>query len=156
MDSRLYMHRAENEIKLAGIIFTISENQKLQREVFHIKDQETYYSAVISHSYYCMFYAAKAYLAKKGIETESPEEHKKTYEEFAKFVGRGIIDGELLNIYKKIMVRADTLLLIFRKEKKKRGDFTYQKLPQANKEPARESIENAKTFFRNIFNIVGI
>ncbi len=109
---------------------------------------------MISHAYYCIFYAAKAYLAKKGVKTESPEEHRRTYEEFAKFVGRGIIDGELLKIYKKIMMRADTLLLIFKNEKKKRGDFTYQKLPQANKEPAEESIGNAKTFYKHIFNII--
>ena len=38
---------------------------------------ETYYSAVIAHSYYSIFYGAKAYLAKKGVEVSAPEEHKK-------------------------------------------------------------------------------
>lgn len=77
MDSKLYIHRAENEIKLAGIIFAISEEPNIQKETFKVNDPETYYSAVIAHSYYSIFYGAKAYLVKKGIEVSAPEEHKK-------------------------------------------------------------------------------
>lgn len=39
---------------------------------------------------------------------------------------------------------------IFKDEKWKRGHFTYQTIPQANKEPAEQSIQNALTFIRNI------
>jgi hypothetical protein len=46
--------------------------------------------------------------------------------------------------------RAEELLGIFSKEKKKRGTFTYQKLPQANKEPAKESLDNVLFFFKNV------
>ncbi len=46
-----------------------------------------------------------------------------------------------------MMVRAEDLLGIFSKEKSKRGTFTYQKLPQANREPAKESFDNASLFF---------
>jgi len=63
----LLIHRAENEIKLAGMIFTLSEKPSIQRETFLINEPETYYSAVISHCYYSIFYAAKAYLLTKGI-----------------------------------------------------------------------------------------
>jgi uncharacterized protein (UPF0332 family) len=49
-----------------------------------------------------------------------------------------------------MFIKAEELLGIFKKEKSKRGEFTYQKLPQANKEPARDSINNAETFFKNI------
>lgn len=48
------------------------------------------------------------------------------------------------------MLRADTLLEIFQTEKGKRGKFTYRKLPQANVEPAKESIKNAEEFFKHI------
>ncbi len=34
MDSKLYLHRAENEIKLANIIFVISEEPNIQKEIF--------------------------------------------------------------------------------------------------------------------------
>ena len=130
MDSKLYIHRAENEIKLAEIIFTISEEPRIQKETFKIKDPETHYSAVIAHSYYSIFYGAKAYLTKKGIEVSAPEEHKKTFAEFKKFVESGELDVELLKIYQEALVRAEYLLGIFKEEKKKRGEFTYRTMPQ--------------------------
>ena len=64
------------------------------------------------------------------------------------------MDVELLRIYKEMIMRADTLLSIFRTEKQKRGSFTYQKLPQANQEPAEESLKNAQVFYKNIFNLL--
>ena len=150
LNFKLYLEKANNEIKLADIALFLSNNKNLQTEIFKIENPETYYSAVISHSYYCIFYSAKTYLAKKGIKTEAPEEHKKTYEEFKKLVLQGIIDNELLKIYEEIMIKANTLLGIFKKEKKKRGKFTYQRLSQANLEPASQSLENAKTFYKHI------
>ncbi|MBU4502498.1 MAG: hypothetical protein KKA79_07915 [Nanoarchaeota archaeon] len=153
LDYKLYLERSENELKLARIIFKISNNNKIQLNVFNIAEPETYYSSVISHSYFSIFYSAKAYLTKKRILTKAPEEHRKTFEEFKKFVEKGEIDLELLKIYKKLLVRADTLLGIFSREKKKRGHFTYKTLPQSNKEPAKESIERARTFFKHIYNL---
>jgi uncharacterized protein (UPF0332 family) len=154
MDSRLYIHRAENEIKLAEIIFVISEKPILQKETFNINDPETYFSSVIAHSYYSIFYSAKAYLAKKEVDVNAPEEHKKTFDEFKKFVDSGELDVELLKIYQEALVRAEYLLGIFKEEKKKRGEFTYRTLPQANQKPAMESIEHAKTFYRHIYAII--
>ena len=154
MDSKLYMHRAENEIKLAEIIFIISEHPAIQKETFKINEPETYFSGVIAHSYYSIFYAAKAYLAKKGIAIVAPEEHKKAFEAFRVFVESGELDVELLKIYRQALIRADDLLGIFKEEKKKRGEFTYRIMPQANKAPAKESLNHAKTFFKNVNAVV--
>ena len=154
MDSKLYTPRAENEIKLAEIIFVISEEPNIQKEIFKIMHPETYFSAVIAHSYYSIFYGAKAYLAKKGLEISAPEEHKKSFDEFKKFVESGELDVELLKIYQEALVRAEYLLGIFKEEKKKRGEFTYRTMPQANKEPARDSIDHAKIFYKNILAIL--
>lgn len=111
---------------------------------------------MISHSYYCIFFSAKAILAEEDIETAAPEVHKKTIEAFENsLVKTGKLDTQLLTIYKKMMIRADELLGIFSKEKKKRGEFTYQKLPQANRDPAQESFDNASLFFKNIGKILG-
>ncbi|HLD72028.1 MAG TPA: HEPN domain-containing protein [Candidatus Nanoarchaeia archaeon] len=153
MDLKLYLERAENELILAKAIFTLTQDEKLQKETFEIKSPLTFYSAVISHAYYCIFYSAKAYLLKKGIKVEAPEEHRKTYEEFKKLVLEGIIDVELLKFYEQAMIRAERLLGIIKAEKKKRGDFTYQIIPQANQEPAKESLDNAREFFRHIYNL---
>ena len=154
-EAELYLQRAENELVAAQLLFDISGNPILQKEQFKLEKEFTFYSSVISHSYYCIFYAAKANLIKIGIKTEAPEVHKKTLEAFEKYlVKTGKLDVELLKIYQKMVVRAEELLGIFSKEKGKRGRFTYQKLPQANREPAKESFDNASFFFKNINKIL--
>ncbi len=153
--AELYLQRAENELVAAQMLFDISSNPNLQREQFKLEKEFTFYSTVISHSYYCIFYSAKAILIKEGIKTEAPEVHKKTIIAFEKYlVETGELNVELLKIYKKIIVRAEELLGIFSKEKGKRGEFTYQKLPQANREPAKESLDNASLFFKNINKVI--
>ena len=89
LNYKLYLERANNEIKFADIALFVSNNKDIQIDVMKIDEPETYYSSVISHSYYCIFYASKAYLAKKEIKTGPPEEHKKTYEEFKNLVFQG-------------------------------------------------------------------
>ena len=154
-EAELYLQRAENELVAAQMLFEVSSNPSLQKEQFKLEKDFTFYSTVISHSYYSIFYSAKAILINKGIKTEAPEVHKRTLEAFEKyFVRTGKLDIELLKIYQKTIVRADALLGIFSMEKRKRGEFTYQKLPQANKEPAQESLNNALFFFKNINKIL--
>ena len=145
----LFLQRAKSELDLAKAVFKLSTTSSLKHE-FELKDDQTFFSNVIGNAYYCIFYSAKALLQLNNIITELPEEHKKTLDEFEKLAVSGAIDTELLVIYKSIVVKADELLGIFRKEKAKRGTFTYRKLPQANFEPAKESIENAEKFFKNI------
>lgn len=151
----LYLQRAENEFIVAQILFDISSNPTIQKEQFKLEKEFTFYSSVINHSYYCIFYSAKAILIKIGIKTEAPEVHKKTIEAFEKYlVKTGKLDVELLKIYQKMIVRAEELLEILTKEKGKRGEFTYRKLPQANQNPAKESVNNASFFFKNINKII--
>ena len=151
---KIYLERSINEFNLSKIILKISGSNEIQLKVFSLKE-DTYYSAVIAHAYYSIFYAAKAYLLLKNIKTEAPEEHKKTFEVFSKLVEEGIIDVELLKVYKKAMIKADMLLHIFQIEKGKRGKFTYKRIPQANQEPAQESVKNAQFFFKHIFRLCG-
>jgi len=156
MDSmvEIYLERANNEILAAESLKKLSEELK-SKEEFELPENITFYSSVISHSYYSIFYAAKAILLTKGIKTSSPKVHSKTYDKFKKhFVETGILDVKLLEIYKKIVIRADELLEIFKDEKWKRGNFTYNTLPQANKEPAENSLSNAKTFISNVVKVV--
>ena len=69
MDLKLYLDKSENELELAKIIFQITNNKKLQEKEFNTNQPLTFYSAVITHSYYCIFYAAKAYLYFSCIKT---------------------------------------------------------------------------------------
>src|SRR3989338_1488746 len=77
-EAELYLQRAENELVAAQMLFDISSNPTLQKEQFKLEKDFTFYSTVstvISHSYYCIFYSAKAILIKEGIKTEAPEVH---------------------------------------------------------------------------------
>lgn len=151
MDSKadMYFKRAKTEFETAEILNTISKDKDL-KENFDISSDSTYYSGVISHAYYAIFYSAKAMLHTKNRETEAPEVHKKTLDAFKKeFIDSGLLDAKLLFIYKQMIIRAETLLEIFKTEKQKRGNFTYNTIPQANREPAEDSITNAKEFIKH-------
>ncbi len=149
-----YLDRAENELVLSTSIKRLSDDGEAKK-YFNIDQKFTFYNSVISHAYYSIFYSAKAMLLTKGISTSSPEVHKKTFDAFKEhFVDTGILDVKLLEIYKKLVVRADALLGIFKEEKQKRGDFTYKTIPQANQEPAEDSIKNAKIFLSNIKKVI--
>lgn len=150
----LNFNRAENELKHAETMFKISESKRLKPEL-DLLDEDTFYSGVISHAYYSIFFGAKALLMSIKIKTRSPNIHKATLDAFSySFIINGKLDFELLKIYKSAIVRADSLLGLFVSEKEKRGEFTYQKLPDANKEPANESIKNATTFLTHIKKII--
>ncbi len=151
MDSlgRLYLCRAEDEFLLAETILRLSTEQRL-KQLHGIPQDKTFFNAVITHAYYGIFYCAKAYLLSKGVWTRPPEEHRKTYESFARFVESGKLDRELLVLYEDAMEKAETLLDIFLREKKKRGFFTYNIKSQANVPYAKASIANAKTFIASL------
>lgn len=152
---KIYLERADTELLLAEKIKIMTEEEDI-KVLLKIPQDKTFYSSVISHAYYAIFYAAKAILVTKGIKTSSPEVHKKTFDEFKNnFVDTGVLDVKLLEIYKKIVIRADELLGVFKDEKWKRGHFTYNTIPQANKEPADDSLANAKLFVSNIAKVIG-
>ena len=147
--AELYIKRAKTELESAEILFDASSKKEIKQN-FRIEEDATYYSGVIAHSYYCIFYCAKAMLLSKNIETESPEVHRKTFDRFEEiFIRTNLLDVALLKIYSEMIIRAETLLEIYWNEKRKRGDFTYNTIPQANKEPAEESVRNSKEFFRH-------
>jgi uncharacterized protein (UPF0332 family) len=151
---RNYLERAQNEMVIAYSLERLSLDDEAKK-FFEIESTNTFYSAVISHSYYAIFYAAKALLLTKEIKKSSPDIHRKTFEAFKEqFVDTGLLDVKLLEIYRKLVIRADSLLEIFRDEKWKRGNFTYNTIPQANKEPAQDSIKNARLFVSNIIKII--
>jgi uncharacterized protein (UPF0332 family) len=148
MDStaNLFLERAANEHQLTRIILQISDKPDIQRDTFRITEPMTFYSAVIAHSYYAIFFATKSYLHMKGTDTSPPEEHRKVFEEFKTLVKSGVVDNDLLRIYQEMMLQADTLLGILSKEREKRTIFTYKRMPQSNRPPAEQSVANAHKF----------
>ena len=153
--AELYLSRSENELIAANVLFTVSQDEKLQTGPLRLERRSTFYSNVISNAYYSIFYAAKALLIEQGIRTDAPNIHIKTIEAFENhLVKSGKLDVELLLLYKKAVVQADELMGILSKEKGKRGAFTYKTIPTANIEPAKESLENASFFFKHILGVL--
>lgn len=155
MDSKvkLYLERAENELRLAKAIFNLSEKENLKIEL-EANPNDTFYSGVISHAYYAIFYSAKAYLVFKRIKIPEQGQHQAVYYIFKKFVKKGIVEEELLEIYEDVKIMAETLLEIFEIEEEKRASFTYKTTAQANIEPAKESIQNTIKFLSNIKKVL--
>lgn len=151
---KTYLERSENETIVAESLMRLSQDAEAKM-LFGIEKSMTFYSSVISHSYYAIFYASKAILLSKGVKTSSPEIHRKTFNAFKEtLVETGILDVKLLEIYKRLVIRADHLLEIFKDEKWKRGHFTYTTIPQANKDPSADSLKNAKLFVSNIAEVL--
>lgn len=144
-EAKIYIDRAENEIILSENDMKISLEDETKK-VLGIPAEKTFFNSVIGHAYYAIFYAAKAYLHGFGIKTGPPEEHKKTYEEFKKIVDSGKIDKQLLEIYEAESMKAEVLLDILLREKRKRGLFTYNVKSEANIPYAKESIDNSIKF----------
>lgn len=96
--AKLYLEKSENELVLAESLIKISRENNI-KSLLKIGKNQTFYTAVISHSYYSIFYAVKAYLANKNIKTKMPDEHRKTYEIFKKFVKSKKLSKEVLKVY---------------------------------------------------------
>jgi len=149
----LLMNRAADEFLLAETDMRISNEIDIKKSL-GILPNKTFYHSVISHAYFSIFHAAKAYLFGKGMKIGPPGEHQKTFNAFSKKVKEGIVDRELLAIYEQEITKAGVLVDIFKTEKKKRGDFTYNIRSEANIPFAQESIDNARKFTSAIRKIV--
>ncbi|MFH0978944.1 MAG: hypothetical protein V1837_06625 [Candidatus Woesearchaeota archaeon] len=146
---KIYLTRAKSEIDSAELLFTISTDDKL-KDQFNLENNATFFSNVISQSYYSIFYCAKAMLLYAEKETSPPAVHRKTLREFRKaFIDNGLLDTKLFLLYKVMIVRAEALLEIYRQERTKRNTFTYNTIPQANLDPAKGSIANARMFYKH-------
>ncbi|MEK6889330.1 MAG: hypothetical protein AABW80_04455 [Nanoarchaeota archaeon] len=144
------LERAENELVFAKAIKLLSDSEGIKRDVFKIAEKTTFYSGVIEHSYYSIFNSAKAYIIFKKIILPEQGQHQAVYYQFKKLVQQGIISEDLLKMYEEVKVKADVLLEILEKEEEKRTKYTYKILPQANKEPAQQSLNNAQFFYNYI------
>ncbi len=58
--SKLNMERSENELRLAKALLMLSENESIKKQL-QAEPADTFYSAVISHAYYAIFYCTMRY-----------------------------------------------------------------------------------------------
>jgi uncharacterized protein (UPF0332 family) len=157
-----FMANAESSLQTASILQEISDDNAL-KETLRVNSSFESYLWVIVSSYYSMFYAATAMLAKQGVRATGQIVHKVTadalihffvsneklarlleqYEE-AQAVGLELVGRE--ELMKRMQRRADELIVSYEGERKKRSRFQYDIGIQAKRGYAQTSIERARDF----------
>lgn len=150
----LMVKKANNNLKFAKVALKISDNTGA-KEVLGLNEYDSFYDWVIITSYYAMFHIAHALLATKEIKIGKIGVHEATLYALAKyFIINKELEDELFLIYEDAEAKAEELFNSLSDEREKRGQFTYERLPKANRIPAEESIKNASQFVRDIETIL--
>jgi len=165
-----FMANAESSLRTASILQEISDENVLKETLKVGSDFESYLWVIVS-SYYSMFYAATAILAKQGIRATGQIVHKVTadalihffasneklaklleqYEE-AQTVGLELVGRE--ELMKRMQKKADELIISYESERKKRSKFQYDIGVQAKRGYAQTSLERARNFVFEIRKIL--
>lgn len=157
-----FLANAESSLRTASILLEISDDGSLKETLKVERDFESYLWVIVS-SYYSMFYAATAMLAKQGIRATGQIVHRVTadalihffasneklaklleqYEE-AQTVGLELVGRE--ELMKRMQKKADELIISYDGERKKRSKFQYDIGVQAKRGYAQTSLQRAKDF----------
>lgn len=165
-----FMANAESSLRTASILQQISDEDALKEKLKVGSDFESYLWVIIS-SYYAMFYAATAILAKQGIKASGQIVHKVTADALIHFFWSNAKLAKLLEQYeetqtvgleligreelmKKMQKKADELIVSYESERKKRSKFQYNIGIQAKKGYAQTSLERARTFVFEINKLI--
>jgi len=157
-----FMANAEFSLRTASILQEISDANNLKETLKVSLDFEAYLWVIVS-SYYSMFYAATAILAKQGIRATGQIIHKVTADALIHFFGSNEKPAKLLEQYeeaqtvglelvgreelmKKMQKKADELIISYEGERKKRSKFQYDIGVQAKKGYAQTSLQRARDF----------
>jgi uncharacterized protein (UPF0332 family) len=150
----LMVKKANNNLKFAKIALKISDNKDI-KETLGLAEHDSFYDWVIITAYYAMFHIAHALLATKEIKIGKIRTHEATLYALAKyFMINKELEDELFLMYEDAEAKAEELFNSLSDEREKRGQFTYERLPKANRLPAEESIKNATQFVRDIETIL--
>ena len=165
-----FMKNAGSSLQTASILQEVSDDDKLKTALKVSRDFEAYLWVIVS-SYYSMFYAATALLARQGIRVTGQIVHKVTadalihffvsneklaklleqYEE-AKAVGLELIGRE--ELMRRLQKKADELIVAYDSERKKRSKFQYDIGVHAKKGYAQTSLDRARDFVFEISKVL--
>jgi len=165
-----FMKNAESSLRTASILQQISDENELKQALKVGGDFESYLWVIVS-SYYSMFYAATALLARQGIRVTGQIVHKVTADALIHYFGSNERLAKLLEKYeeartagleligreelmKSMHKKADELIVAYESERKKRSKFQYDIGAQAKRGYAETSLERAKEFVFEIGKIV--
>lgn len=153
VQSHLKWQKAVNDLALAQGLLKISTDEKIKDALGYTKET-TFFDWVIVSSYYSIFHAAQALLGIKKIKITGRLHHATLISFVKHYIVNNELAKELFLIYEDAESKAKELLEIIEEEKQKRGMFQYHRLSKNNLEPAKESIENAKTFLAAIQEVL--
>ena len=165
-----FMANAESSLRTASILQEISDENALKETLKVGMDFESYLWVIVS-SYYAMFYAATAILAKQGVRATGQIVHKVTADALIHFFGSNEKLAKLLEQYeeaqavglelvgreelmKRMQKKADELIISYEGERKKRSKFQYDIGVQAKRGYAQTSLERAKDFVFEIRKLI--
>lgn len=114
------------------VYFCLGEAEK-RIEASKILLSEGYYKDAVSRAYYSMYYASKALLSMKGIQT-------KTHEGLASKIGEFAIEGVIEREYGKMVTKAKDM----------RGTADYGMYKEFSIEEVKSLIEDAERFLERI------
>jgi uncharacterized protein (UPF0332 family) len=157
-----FMANAESSLRTASVLQQISDEEALKDTLKVGRDFESYLWVIVS-SYYAMFYAATAILAKQGVKASGQIVHKVTADALIHFFGSNEKLAKLLEQYeeaqtvglelvgreelmKRMQRKADELIISYEGERKKRSKFQYDIGIQAKRGYAQISLERARNF----------
>jgi uncharacterized protein (UPF0332 family) len=161
----IYLQNAERSFATASLLLSVSDSPELKKANKIEPDFETYIWVLVT-SYYAMFYAANALLAKIGLKTTEKIAHKVTSDALVVyFILNNKLAKSLYESYQESMsqamdltkqdmenfiLKAEKLALSLEDERRKRGKFQYNMKTEMKRSRAVTSLERAREFLREI------
>ena len=168
-----YMNNSKLSFQLASHVFKLSSDAETKKNAGFPADMEFYLWVVVT-SYYSMFYAANAALAKLGLKVADKIPHRVTQDalivyflkskKLAKYFLEdykatkqevlsvmGMSEEELL---KEFQMKATELVATFDFQRQKRGDFQYHVDLSVKQNVAQLSLERARKFVQEIASTI--
>ena len=161
----VYLQNAERSFATASLLLSVSDSPELKKTNKMEPEFETYVWVLVA-SYYSMFYAANALLAKIGLKTAEKMAHKVTSDALVVyFILNNKLAKSLYESYRESMsqamdltkqdmetfiIKAEKLASSLEDERRKRGKFQYNMKIEMKRSKAFTSMERAREFLSEI------
>ena len=161
----IYLRNAERSFATASLLLSVSDSLELKKANILEPEFETYVWVLVT-SYYSMFYAANALLAKAGMRTTEKIAHKVTSDalvlyfilndKLAKYLYESYQESmsQAMDLTKQDMetfiTKAKKLASSLEDERRKRGKFQYDMKIEMKRSRAITSLERAREFLREV------
>jgi uncharacterized protein (UPF0332 family) len=165
-----FMDQAERSLRTAAVIFELSTDTAAKDAMRLEKGFESHLWVIVT-SYYSMFYAALALLARQGIRAGRQLVHKVVADALIHFFISNKRLAKMLESYeevrdtsleligreellKRLEKKADELVVAYEREREKRGKFQYDVGEMAKRGYAETSLQRARDFVSEVRRIL--